>query len=154
MNLSGNLDPAETTSLTHETLFSDSATGLAAVGGTTLNALSQIDLALTAAVGLTAADQLVFSGTRADGTAFDGTFTVLGGDTVTTFLADVSTAFGTGFTASLDATGKIQITDASGNIQTGFTLDAQLIDNGSDSGLTATSTNIQRVSTTVWCRCS
>ena len=144
VNLSGNLDPAETTSLTHESLFTDSATGLPAVGGTTLNALSQIDLALTAA------DQLVFSGTRADGTAFDGAFTVLGGDTMTTFLADVSTAFGTGFTATLDATGKIQITDASGNIQTGFTLDAQLIDDGSDSGLTATSTNVQRVSTTVF----
>ena len=148
VNLSGNLDPGETTSLTHETLFVDSATGLAAVAGTTINALTQVDLALT--VG----DQLAFSGTRADGTAFDGTFTFAAGDTVTTFLTEFGTAFsaGTGgvFAAALDATGKIQITDGTGNIRTGFTLDAQLIDSGSDSGLTPTSTNVQRVSTTVF----
>ena len=148
VNLSGNLDPAETTSLTHETLFASAVTGVAAVGGTAINDLSQVDLALTAA------DQLVFSGTRADGTAFDGTYTFAAGDTITAFLTDVGTAFSAGqtdtFTAALDATGKLEITDSSGNIHTGFTLDAQLIDDGSDSGLTPTSTNVQRVSTTVF----
>lgn len=148
VNLSGNLDPGETTSLTHETLFVDVLTGEEATNATVINNLSQVDLALTTN------DQLVFDGTRNDGTAFDGAFTFTAGDTLAAFLTSVGTAFSVGqtdtFSANLDTTGKLQITNSSGVIQTGFTLDAQLIDDFSDSGLTAITPNVQRVSTTIF----
>ncbi|MDA0745093.1 MAG: flagellar hook-basal body complex protein [bacterium] len=100
-----------------------------ATTGSTLNSLAQVGTALNAG------DILRFSGSRADGTSYNGTFTAAAGSTIQNFLDTVSAAFGDNVSGGLDLTGKIQLTDSSGNAVTGFTVDITLDDQGAGSGL-------------------
>jgi flagellin len=79
--------------------------GAAAAGGTQLHALDQHTGGVYAA-----ADTIAFSGTKADGTAVNGTYTFTGAaDTVANFLTQVQTSFGAGYTAELTRDGNIEV---------------------------------------------
>ena len=105
-----------------------------ASGTTLLNDLAQVGTAFDAG------DVLRFSGTRADGSSFNGTFTVATPltDTVQNFLDTVAAAFGDSVTGSLDLTGKIALQEAAGGSVTGFTMNITMDDQGSGSGLIGT----------------
>ena len=105
-----------------------------ATGTTLLNGLAQVGTALDTG------DVLRFSGTRADGSLFNGTFTVAAPltDTVQNLLDTVAAAFGNNVTGSMDLTGKIGLQEATGAPVTGFTVNITLDDQGTGSGLIGT----------------
>ncbi len=111
------------------TALSFGATGTSsavATGTTLLNDLAEVGTALDTS------DVLRFSGTRADGTSYNGTFTVAAPttDTIQDFLDTVASAFGDNVSGGLDLTGKIELTDSSGSAVTGFTVNVTLDDSG------------------------
>lgn len=111
----------------------------------TLNSLAQVGAALD--VG----DILRFSGTRADGTAYNGTFTVAAGSTLQDFVDQAATAFGDDVTGGIDLTGKITLTDSTGATVSGFTITTTLQDVVSGSGLVgAGDLKTHKISTTVF----
>jgi flagellar hook-basal body protein len=124
------------------------ATGTAstvALGTTDLNDLSQVGSALQAG------DVLRFSGTRADGSSYSGTFTVAAGSTLQDFADSLSIAFGDDVTGGVDLTGKIQLTDSDGAAVSGFTLNITLEDSNASSGLIgASSLKSHKISTTIF----
>ena len=103
---------------------------------TELNDLAQVGSFLSAG------DILRFSGTRADGSTYNDTFSFDpdGNDTQNTIgdlLTVVSATFGDDVSASLSPTGKITFLDSNGNAVTGWTLNVALDDaeTGNQSGL-------------------
>ena len=85
---------------------------------------------------LDAGDFLQFSGSRNDGTTFEGTFAfgaANDGITLGDLLTSLQNEFGNGVTASVDANGKIALTDSSGAPMTGFTAKFSLQDSGTTS---------------------
>jgi flagellar hook protein FlgE len=120
-------------------------TSTVATTATTLNTLSQIGSALQAG------DILRYSGTRADGTAYNGTFTVAAGATLNDLVGSVATAFGDNVTGGIDLTGKIQLTDSAGASVSGFTINVTLEDDATGSGLVgAELLKTHKISTTVF----
>ena len=116
-----------------------------ATTATELNNLSQVGTALQAG------DVLRFSGTRADGTSYNGTFTVAAGSTLADLTSTVATAFGDNVTGGVDLTGKIQLTDSAGASVSGFTINMTLEDDDTGSGLIgADSLKTHKISTTVF----
>ena len=128
--------------------------GLGAAGGasavataaTTLNSLAQMGTPTD--VG----DVMRFSGTRADGTTYSGTYTVTATSTLGNFVDTVATAFGDAVTGSIDSvTGKLQLTDSGGAAVTGFTTNVTLDDQGTGSGLIgASGLSSHKISTNVF----
>lgn len=117
---------------------------IVATGNTLLNDLAQVGAALDAG------DGLRFSGTRADGTSFNGTFEITDPttDTVQTLLDTVAATFGDSVTAALDLTGKIQLTEGA---VTGFTIAITMDDSGTGSGLVGDAGLAQhKISTTIF----
>ena len=122
-------------------------TSAIATGTDLLNNLAQVGTSVNAG------DILRFSGTRADGSTYNGTYTVVSptADTVQNYLDTVATAFGDNVSAGLDLTGKVQLTDSSGATVTGFTTTTSLDDTGSGSGLVGESGLKQhKISTSVF----
>ena len=122
-------------------------TSAIATGTDLLNNLAQVGTSVNAG------DILRFSGTRADGSTYNGTYTVVSptADTVQNYLDTVATAFGDNVSAGLDLTGKVQLTDSSGATVTGFTIATSLDDTGSGSGLVSESGLKQhKISTSVF----
>jgi flagellar hook protein FlgE len=116
-----------------------------ATSATALNDLSQVGTSLQAG------DILRFSGTRADGTAYNGTFTVAAGSTLNDLVTTVATAFGDNTTGGIDLTGKIQLVDSAGASVSGFTIKVSLEDSGAGSGLVgAGSLKSHKISTTAF----
>lgn len=102
-----------------------SVNGGVATATSNLNDLAQVGFALNNG------DKLVFTGTRNDGTAFQGslTFDSTTAATAQSLLTAVQNAFGGGVTASLDSsTGSLVLTNADGTNVTGFTLNTSLDD--------------------------
>lgn len=117
---------------------------IVATGNTLLNDLAQVGAAMDAG------DGLRFSGTRADGTSFNGTFEITDPttDTVQTLLDTVAATFGDSVTAALDLTGKIQLTEGA---VTGFTIAITMDDSGTGSGLVGDAGLAQhKISTTIF----
>jgi flagellar hook protein FlgE len=116
-----------------------------ATGAIELNALSQVGSSLQ--VG----DVLRFSGTRADGTAYNGTFTAAAGSTLQDFTDTVANAFGDNVTGGVDLTGKIKLIDSAGASVSGFTINVSLEDDATGSGLVgADSLQTHKISTTIF----
>lgn len=119
-----------------------------AVTTTNLNDLAQVGTAMDAG------DVMRFSGTRADGTTYGGTFTFGAaneGITLGDFVTKVATAFGDNVSGSLDPTGKILLTDSTGAAVSGFTIKTTLDDSGTGSGLIGeTGLKIHQISTTIF----
>lgn len=121
-----------------------SASGVATTA-TSLNNLAQVGTALQAG------DVLRYSGTRADGTAYNGTFAVAADSTLGDFTTNVATAFGDDVTGNIDLTGKIQLLDAAGASVSGFTINITLDDDDTGSGLIGSeSLHTHKISTTVF----
>jgi len=121
------------------------STSVVATATTALNGLAQVGTSLNAG------DVLRFSGTRSDGTAYNGTFTVAAGSTLQTFVDTVATAFGDNVTGGIDLTGKIQLTDSAGAAVSGFTIATTLEDTGGGSGLIgAGDLRTHKISTTIF----
>ena len=121
----------------------------AAAGTTNFNALAQVGKDLDDG------DVIQFSGSRADGTTFAGSFTfgaANDGITLGGLLTSLQDEFGAGVTAAVDANGKITITDTFGAAVTGFTTRFALQDSGTiSSGLIGTSPPEQhRISTVIF----
>jgi flagellar hook protein FlgE len=104
---------------------------IVATGATLLNDLAQVGSALDAG------DSFRFSGTRADGSSYNGAFTIVDPTTATiqNYLDNVASSFGDSVSASVDLTGKIQLTDSTGGAVTGFTISTNLDDADGGSGL-------------------
>lgn len=106
------------------------AASAAAANATAINALAQIGKDLD--VG----DVIQFSGSRSNGTTFEGVFNfgaAADGVTIGDLLTSVQNEFGGGVTATLDANGKITLADSSGAPVTGFTTKFALQDSGTTS---------------------
>lgn len=124
------------------------AAGTASSVATTASALNTLAQVGTA---LQAGDILRYSGTRSDGTAYSGTFTVAAGSTLNDLVGSVATAFGDNVTGGIDLTGKIQLTDSAGAAVSGFTINITLEDDATGSGLVgAGSLKTHKISTTVF----
>ncbi len=105
--------------------------GAVATATSSLNNLAQVGFALNNG------DRLVFTGTRNDGTTFEGslTFDSTTAATAQSLLTAVQNAFGGGATASLDSsTGVLVLTNPDGTNVTGFTFNLSL----DDADITAT----------------
>jgi flagellar hook protein FlgE len=103
------------------------AASVAAATATEINTLSQVGKDLDAG------DVIQFSGSRANGTTYEGTFTygaANDGTTIGSLLTALGNEFGSGVTAALDANGKITVTDAGASPVTGFTSNFRLQDTG------------------------
>lgn len=121
------------------------ATSAVATTATSLNDLAQVGTSLQAG------DVLRYSGTRADGTAYNGTFTVAADSTLGNFVDNVANAFGDDVSGGIDLTGKIQLLDAQGASVSGFTINITLEDDDTGSGLIgAESLHTHKISTTVF----
>ena len=125
------------------------AASTAAATATNLNALAQVGKDLDAG------DVVQFSGSRSDGTTFEGVFNfgaAADGVTVGSLLTSVQNEFGGGITATLDANGKIALTDSSNAPVTGFTTKFALQDSGTTaSGFVGTDAPEQhRISTVIF----
>lgn len=123
------------------------AGGASIIGGATtaLNDLAQVGSDLS--VG----DVLRFSGTRSDGSTYEGTFTVAAGSTIADLTAVVATAFGSNVTGGVDLTGKLQLTDSSGTTVSGFTINITLQDVAPGSGLIGSQgLSTHKISTTIF----
>ena len=125
------------------------AASAAAATTTAINALAQVGKDLDAG------DVIQFSGSRSDGTTFEGVFNfgaAADGITVGSLLTSVQNEFGGGVTATLDANGKIALADSSGAPVTGFTTKFALQDSGSTaSGFVGTDEPEQhRISTVIF----
>ena len=88
----------------HQLSTALTAGGLPATGATTLSALG---------LGVAAGDTISISGTRRSGVSVNSTFTVLNPatDTVSTLLTAIQSAFNQEVGATIDATGKVTLTD-------------------------------------------
>ncbi len=105
--------------------------GAVATATSNLNDLAQVGFALNDG------DKLVFTGTRANGTTYQGNLTFNGTTAATMqgLLTSIQNAFGGGVTASLNAsTGTLTLTNPDGTNVTGFTLNLSL----DDADITAT----------------
>lgn len=121
----------------------------ASVATDNINTLTQVGKDLDAG------DFLQFSGSRNDGTTFEGTFAfgaANDGITLGDLLTSLQSEFGSGVTASVDANGKIALTDSSGAPVTGFTAKFSLQDSGTaSSGLIGSDPPEQhRISTVIF----
>lgn len=106
------------------------AASAAAAAANNINALAQVGKDLDAG------DIIQFNGSRSDGTTFEGNFTfgaANDGTTIGSLLTAVQNEFGGGVSATLDANGKIAMTDSSGAPVTGFTTTFSLQDSGTTS---------------------
>ncbi len=108
-----------------------STSGGVATAASSLNDLAQVGFALNDG------DRVVFTGTRNDGTSFQGslTFDTATASTMQGLLTAVKDAFGGGVTATLDvSTGALVLTNPDGTNVTGFTINVAL----DDADITAT----------------
>lgn len=125
------------------------AASTAAAPGGNINGLAQVGKDLDAG------DILQFSGSRVDGSTFEGSFT-FGAANDGILLSDLLTSFqnefGGSVSATVDANGKISVTDTNGAQITGFTAEFALQDSGTtSSGLIGTDPPEQhRISTVIF----
>ena len=116
-----------------------------ATSADTLNTLAQVGAALQAD------DILHFSGTRADGSVFNGDFTVAEDSTLQDFANVLATSFGDNVSGGIDLTGKLLLTDSEGAAVSGFTLNISLQDAGPGSGvISAAGLTSHKISTTLF----
>jgi flagellar hook protein FlgE len=127
--------------------------GTVASATSSLNDLAQVGFALNDG------DKFIFTGTRNDGTSYQGsmTYNAASAGTVGSLLTAVQSAFGGGVTASLDsATGALVLTNLDGTNVTGFTMnlsldDADVTATAPASGLvTPSSFATQKISTEIY----
>lgn len=105
--------------------------GSVAAATTPLNDLAQVGFALNDG------DKLVFTGSRSDGSSYQGNmiFNTVTASTAQSLLTAIQTAFGGGVTAAMNAsTGSIILTNPDGTNVTGFTMNLSL----DDADITAT----------------